>query len=250
MAVVEVEAGRTGRELVRERLPRLDDLEDAVHVGGVDTVEVDRVRMLAAVRELDTQRVSLRHPDDRARNGAVVRPGGERDALRDLDLRVDARSARSRSPNRTPVDTGARLAHRGLPAPAPLRRSWRRGPWRRDRARGASPPARPQTPPSRAARASRAGPRRAQAPLRSGVDAASLSISPCLKITRSGDAPVDCVACRRHTSSGSGATTSDRSATSPTSGRRGSRAGSAPRSNGFPSTCTPSTRPTGSPARS
>ena len=90
--------------------PRLDDLEDAVHVGGVDTVEVDRVRMLAAVREPDTQRVSLRHPDDRARNGAVVRPGGERDALRDLDLRVD----------RGQLVVGARTERRWIQEPVQL----------------------------------------------------------------------------------------------------------------------------------
>ena len=47
--------------------PGLDDLEDAVHVGRVDAVEVDRVRVRAAVREADAQQVALGRPDDRAR---------------------------------------------------------------------------------------------------------------------------------------------------------------------------------------
>ena len=45
VAVVEVEARRARRELVRELLAGPDDLEDAVHVRRVDAVEVDRVRV-------------------------------------------------------------------------------------------------------------------------------------------------------------------------------------------------------------
>ena len=56
---------------------------------GVDAVEVDRVRVRAGVREVDAEEVVLGRPDDRPRHGAVVRPGFEEDALRDLDPAVD-----------------------------------------------------------------------------------------------------------------------------------------------------------------
>ena len=45
VAVVEVESRRTCLELVHELSAALDDLEDPVHVGRVDSVEVDRVRV-------------------------------------------------------------------------------------------------------------------------------------------------------------------------------------------------------------
>ena len=77
--------------------PDADDLEDAVHVGRVDAVEVDRVRVRAAVRELHAQKVVLGRADDGARARAVVRPGGEGDALRHLDLLSTATSSYSRT---------------------------------------------------------------------------------------------------------------------------------------------------------
>ena len=76
-------------ELVGELVARLDDLEDAVHVRRVDAVEVDRVRVRAGVREADAQDVALGRAQHRAGDGAVVRPGREEDARRDLDLAVD-----------------------------------------------------------------------------------------------------------------------------------------------------------------
>ena len=69
--------------------PGFDDLEDAVHVGGMDAVEVDRVRVRARVRQVDAEDVVLGRPDDRPGHGAVVRPGLEEDAGRDLDRAVD-----------------------------------------------------------------------------------------------------------------------------------------------------------------
>ena len=88
VAVVEVEARRPRGELVRELVPRHHDLEDAVHVRRVDPVEVDRVRVRAGVDEAHAQEVVLGRPDHRARDRAVVRPGGEEDAGRDLELLV------------------------------------------------------------------------------------------------------------------------------------------------------------------
>ena len=88
VAVVEVDPGRPRRKLVRERLARLDDLEDAVHVRRVDAVEVDRVRVRARVGEPDAEQVALGRPDDRTWHRAVVRPRREGHSRRDLDLAV------------------------------------------------------------------------------------------------------------------------------------------------------------------
>ena len=89
VAVVEVQPGRPRLELVGELAARVDDLEHAVHVRRMDAVEVDRVRVRAGVDEVDAQRVALGGADDGAGHGAVVRPGREEDARRDLDLPVD-----------------------------------------------------------------------------------------------------------------------------------------------------------------
>ena len=89
VAVVELQAGRLGRELVDELVPRADDLEDAVHVRRVDAVKVNRVRVRAGVDEAHAEDVVLGRADDRPRHGAVVRPGREEDSRRDLDLAVD-----------------------------------------------------------------------------------------------------------------------------------------------------------------
>ncbi|MCZ7589090.1 MAG: hypothetical protein M5U27_09625 [Gaiella sp.] len=88
VAVVHVEAGRPGRELVRELLAWADDLEDAVHVRGMDPVKMDRVRVRTRVGESHPQEVVLGRSDHGPRNGAVVRPGGKEDARRDLELLV------------------------------------------------------------------------------------------------------------------------------------------------------------------
>ena len=68
--------------------PDVHDLEDPVHVRGVDPVEVDRVRMRSGVRELHAQELALGGADDGARHRAVVGPGGEGDALGHLDVAV------------------------------------------------------------------------------------------------------------------------------------------------------------------
>ncbi len=91
VAVVELHPVRTGGKLVREGLPRLDHLEDAVHVRGVDPVEVDRVGMRPAVEEVHQQHVVLGRADDGPGHRSVVGPGRVRHALRDLDVAVDGR---------------------------------------------------------------------------------------------------------------------------------------------------------------
>ena len=88
VAVVEVHAVRVRLELVRERASGRDDLEDAVHVRGVDAVEVDRVRVRAVVGELDAEDVALGCAQHRPGHSAVVRPRGVGDSLRHLDLAV------------------------------------------------------------------------------------------------------------------------------------------------------------------
>ena len=79
---------RLGVEFVREALPRPHDLEGAVHVGGVKSVEVDGVRMRPGVLEMDAQAVALGAPDGRPRNLAVVTPCREKDPRRDLELEL------------------------------------------------------------------------------------------------------------------------------------------------------------------
>jgi hypothetical protein len=88
-AVVEVKAGRARRELVDEFLARAYDLEHPVHVCRVDAMEVNCVRVGAAVHEPHPERVVFRRPDHRAGHGAVVCPGRKEHARGDLDLPVD-----------------------------------------------------------------------------------------------------------------------------------------------------------------
>ena len=90
VAVVEVQPVRQRVELV-DRRPAWRDLpgtkpEDAVGGRRVDAVEVHRVRVVAAVEEANPQPVALLRAQRRARDAAVVRPGHEPDAGRELDL--------------------------------------------------------------------------------------------------------------------------------------------------------------------
>ena len=113
VAVVEVEAERPGVELVGERLAGLDEpaadvlaeARHAVHLRGVDAVEVNRVRVRAAVAEADAQPVSVDAPERRPGDAAVERPGGVPHARSDLDLLV----ARDEVPlaQRAPVGAAA-----------------------------------------------------------------------------------------------------------------------------------------------
>ena len=66
----------------------------------VDAVEVDRVRVRGAVDERDPQPLALAAAQRRAGDAAVVGPGRELDAGRDLDLLVDRRSASTRAATR------------------------------------------------------------------------------------------------------------------------------------------------------
>ena len=89
VAVVELHPPRLRRELVRELAAGRDDLEDAVHVRGMDAVEVDRVRVRALVAKVHAQEVVLGRADHGTGRRAVVRP-----------RRRSARPARPRSRRR------------------------------------------------------------------------------------------------------------------------------------------------------
>ena len=93
VAVVEVAAEGLGRELVDELVADLDlapaDPGDAVVEGAVDAVEVHRVGVGAGVGEVDPQPIALVGAQGRAGHLAVVGPGREEDAGRDLDLLVE-----------------------------------------------------------------------------------------------------------------------------------------------------------------
>ncbi len=92
VAVVEVQPVRHRVELV-DRAPAGRDLarpepRHAVHLGRVDAVEVDRVRVAGGVDEGDAQPLALAGAQRGAGDAAVVGPGREADAGRDLDLLV------------------------------------------------------------------------------------------------------------------------------------------------------------------
>src|SRR4029453_15508215 len=88
VAVVELHPVRPRAELVRERGPWVDGLEDAVHPARMNAVEVDRVRVRSLVREVDAQEVVLSGADDRAGDRTVVGPRVEEHALADPALRA------------------------------------------------------------------------------------------------------------------------------------------------------------------
>ena len=117
VAVVEVQAGRLARRTRRPCVPPGGispgaEPGHAVHLGRVDAVEVDRVRVLRAVDERDPQPLALARAQRRAGDAPVVGPGRELHARRDLDLLVDrdqlplaqhpaARQPRSSCPSRS-----------------------------------------------------------------------------------------------------------------------------------------------------
>src|SRR5215211_1403461 len=86
VAVVEMQPGRLGVELVHELLPRPYELEDPIHVGRVEAVKVDGVGMRAVVLEADAQPFPLRGPQGGAGNLPVVGPGRIHDARSDFYL--------------------------------------------------------------------------------------------------------------------------------------------------------------------
>ena len=120
VAVVQVQAGGQRVELVDRALAGLDlpraDPGHAVHLGRVDAVEVDRVRVRGAVVERDPQPLALAAAQRRAWDAPVVGPGGELHARHDLDLLVDrvqlplAQHAAARQPaRRAPVEVVQQL---------------------------------------------------------------------------------------------------------------------------------------------
>ena len=90
MAVIEVASEGEGVELVGEFLAGSDfaGARDAVHAGRVDAVEMDGVAVRAVVLEDDANAVALGDAQAWARHPAIVGPGREEDARRDLDLLV------------------------------------------------------------------------------------------------------------------------------------------------------------------
>src|SRR5215207_5729822 len=86
VAVVEMQPGRFGVELVNEFLPRPYEFENPVHVGGVEAVEVDGVGMRTVVLEADAQPLPLRSPQRGTGYLSVVGPGRIHDAGSNLYL--------------------------------------------------------------------------------------------------------------------------------------------------------------------
>src|SRR5829696_2309231 len=86
VAMVEMQPGRFGVELVDELLPRPYELENPVHVGRVEPVKVDGVRVRTVVLEAYAQPLPLRGPQGGTGNLPVVCPGRIHDAGSDLYL--------------------------------------------------------------------------------------------------------------------------------------------------------------------
>src|SRR6266511_3943806 len=84
MTVIQVQTEWFGVELVDKALTRLHRLE-SIHAWAMDAVEMDRVRVAAAIDEGDAQPIALRAAQGRSRHAPVVGPSGERDAGGDLD---------------------------------------------------------------------------------------------------------------------------------------------------------------------
>src|ERR671916_618168 len=88
VAVVEMQPGRLGVELVHEFLTRPYELEDSIHVGRVEAVEVDGEGMRAVVLEADAQPFPLLGPQGGTGNLPVVGPGRIYDARSDFYLGI------------------------------------------------------------------------------------------------------------------------------------------------------------------
>jgi hypothetical protein len=88
VAVVEVETERLGVELVDIAPTGMHRFEGAVHAGGVNPVEVDAVRVAAAVREAHPDPIALGASDGGPRNLSVVGPRRIEHAGRHFDLMV------------------------------------------------------------------------------------------------------------------------------------------------------------------
>jgi hypothetical protein len=119
VAVVEVQSERPCVELIGELLADiheaaadvLSDPGSAVHHGGMDAVEVDRVGVSAGVDEVDPELIALPGSKRRPGNAAVVRPRVELHAWNDLDLLVVSdelplaqRAAAGEAPRLAPVE--------------------------------------------------------------------------------------------------------------------------------------------------
>ena len=88
VAVIRKHAKRLGDEVVGEGLACRHHLENAVHVRWMNAVEVDRVRLAAAVLKMDEQPVAGGRAERRAGHEAVVGPGRKFDSFRDFEFLV------------------------------------------------------------------------------------------------------------------------------------------------------------------
>src|SRR6185295_1726869 len=86
VAVIEMEAKRLGVEFINEPLARIDNGRDAIQLGWMNAVEVNCVRVSAAVDKVEAQPIPFRAAERGAGNLTVVRPRREENAGRDFDL--------------------------------------------------------------------------------------------------------------------------------------------------------------------
>ena len=108
--MVKVAAEGEGVELIDEFLAGRDHARPrhAVHPPGMDAVEVDRMRMTAAVLEHEPEPFALDAAERRPRHPAVIGPGRKHHARGDLDLALDRGD--DPFPHRTSVSVGRKAA--------------------------------------------------------------------------------------------------------------------------------------------
>src|SRR5215207_7368793 len=92
VAMIKVHPERLGVEFVGELLTWAHEFEDPIHIGGVEAVEVDRMRVLTVVLEHNPQLLALRGPQGRPRHLPVIGPSRVHDPRCDLDLDLFGRN--------------------------------------------------------------------------------------------------------------------------------------------------------------
>src|SRR5215207_725340 len=93
MAMIEMETKRLCIKLVGEALPRFDEpagpcAGDTVHCAGMESVEVDRVRMVAPITKVNTNTVTFGGSDGGTRDSSVIGPGRKLDPRKNFNILI------------------------------------------------------------------------------------------------------------------------------------------------------------------
>src|SRR5215216_744422 len=94
MAMIEVQTKRFRIKLIREAASRFDESTwtgtgNTIHLARVKTMKVHRMRMIAAVTELDPNSITFRGSQGWTRDSSVIRPGGKFNARDNFNILVE-----------------------------------------------------------------------------------------------------------------------------------------------------------------